>query len=129
MTLPAPEALTRVFSNAFSAHDLPALAALFAEDADFLTLTGVWAEGRAAIEDTLRAEMAGAFARVKLVTGRTKIRPVFPGVAQVMQRFVLSGILNPDGSDAGRVGAVLSALLTRADGDWRIVSAQFTAEG
>lgn len=129
MTLPAPDALTRVFANAFSAHDLPALAALFAEDADFLTLTGVWAEGRKDIEATLRAEMAGAFARVKLVTGRTKSRQVFPGVAQVMQRFVLSGIVNPDGTDAGRVGAVLSALLTRTEGGWQIVSAQFTAEG
>jgi uncharacterized protein (TIGR02246 family) len=129
MTLPNPESLTRAFSDAFSAHDLDAIAALFAEDADFLTLTGAWAEGRAEITKTLRSEMAGAFARVKLVTGRTKIRQVFPGVAQVMQRFVLSGILHPDGSDAGRVGAVLSALLARQDGNWHVVSAAFTAEG
>lgn len=54
---------------------------------------------------------------------------VFPGVAQVMQRFVLSGVLNADGSDAGRIGAVLSALLTRSEGDWWIVSASFTGEG
>ncbi len=129
MSLPNPEALTKAFSAAFSTHDIDAILSFFAEDADFLTLTGSWAEGRAEIEAALRAEMAGAFARVKLVTGRTKVRPVFPGVAQVMQRFVLSGVLNADGSDAGRIGAVLSALMTREGGHWQVVSASFTGEG
>ncbi len=129
MSLPNPEALTKTFSNAFSAHDIDALVDLFDADADFLSLTGNWAEGRAEIAQTLRAEMSGAFARVKLVTGRTKVRPVFPGVTQVMQRYVLSGILHADGTDAGRIGAVLSALMTRVDGNWRIVSASFTGEG
>lgn len=129
MSLPNPEALTKAFSNAFSAQDIDGLLTLFAEDADFLTLTGAWAEGRAEIGEVLKSEMAGAFARAKLVTGRTKLRQVFPGVAQVMQRFVLSGIRNADGSDAGRIGAVLSALMTRSDGSWQIVSASFTGEG
>ena len=129
MSLPNPEALTKAFSNAFSAQDSDAIAALFTEDADFLSLTGAWAEGRTDIAEVLRGEMAGAFARVKLVTGRTKVRPVFPAVTQVMQRYVLSGVLNADGSDAGRIGAVLSALMTRQEGNWRIVSASFTGEG
>lgn len=129
MTLPAPDAFPRAFANAWSARDVTAIAGLFAEDADFLSLTGHWAEGRKAIGEVLAGEMAGAFARAKLVTGRTKLRPLGPGAAQVMQRYVLSGILNPDGSDAGRVGAILSAVLVEGPQGWTVAAAQFTAEG
>lgn len=129
MTLPAPETFPRAFANAWSARDVEAIADLFAEDADFLTLTGRWAEGRKAIAETLAGEMAGAFSRAKLVTGRTKQREIAPGAQQVMQRYVLSGIVNADGSDAGRVGAILSAVLVKGPQGWSVAAAQFTAEG
>ncbi|OYX42907.1 MAG: DUF4440 domain-containing protein [Rhodobacterales bacterium 32-67-9] len=128
MSLAAPDDFPRAFANGWAAHDAKALAALFAEDADFLTLTGHWAEGRKAIAATLTGELAGAFARAKLVTGRTKTRALSADVAQVMQRYVLSGIVHPDGSDAGRVGAILSAVLVAAPQGWQVAAAQFTAE-
>ena len=128
MTLAAPDHLPRSFAAAWSARDADRIAALFAEDADLLSLTGHWAEGRKAIAETFADELAGAFQRARLVTGRAKQRQLAPGVAQVMQRFVLSGILNPDGSDAGRVGAVLSAVLVERPGGWSVAAAQFTAE-
>lgn len=128
MTLAAPDHLPRSFAAAWSARDADRIAALFAEDADLLSLTGHWAEGRKAIAETFASELAGAFQRARLVTGRAKQRLLAPGVAQVMQRFVLSGVLNPDGSDAGRVGAVLSAVLVERPGGWTVAAAQFTAE-
>lgn len=128
MTLPDPARFPRAFADAWAARDARAMAALFAADADFLTLTGHWAEGRKRIAETVAGEMAGAFARAKLVTGRTKTRTLAPGVAHLMQRYVLSGILNPDGSDAGRVGAILSATLVEGPEGWQVAAAQFTAE-
>lgn len=129
MSLPDPTRFPRAFADAWAARDAGAVAALFADDADFLTLTGHWSEGRKAIADTVAGEMAGAFARAKLVTGRVKARAIAPGVAHVMQRYVLSGIVNADGSDAGRVGAILSATLVEGAEGWRVAAAQFTAEG
>ncbi|MBC7142795.1 MAG: SgcJ/EcaC family oxidoreductase [Rhodobacteraceae bacterium] len=129
MSLADPADFPRAFANGWAARDAKALAAFFAEDADFLTLTGHWAEGRKAIAATLAGELAGAFSRAKLVTGRTKTRPLAEGVAQVMQRYVLSGIVHPDGSDAGRVGAILSAVLVERPDGWTVAAAQFTAEG
>ncbi|KAB2883940.1 MAG: SgcJ/EcaC family oxidoreductase [Albidovulum sp.] len=129
MSLPDPARFPRAFADAWAARDARAMAALFAEDADFLTLTGHWAEGRKAIAETVAGEMAGAFARAKLVTGRVKMRAISPGVAQVMQRYVLSGILNADGTDAGRVGAILSATLVEGPEGWQVAAAQFTVEG
>jgi uncharacterized protein (TIGR02246 family) len=128
MSLTSPDDFARAFANAWSTRDARRLTALFAEDADFLTLTGVWAEGRKSITETLAGELLGAFSRAKLVTGRSKRRDVAPDVVQVMQRYVLSGIVHADGSDAGRVGAVLSATLLKGDTGWHAVSAQFTAE-
>ena len=122
------EGYARAFALAWLAQDTAALGRLFAPDADFLSLTGAWAEGRTEIERTLRAELKGAFARAKLVTGRAKLRPIAPGAAVVHQRFVLSGVLNADGSDAGRIGAILMAVLVWEAGVWSAVSAQFTAE-
>ena len=45
-----------------------------------------------------------------------------------IRQFVQSGIMNPDGSDAGRVGAILSAVLVEGPQGWAIAAAQFTAE-
>lgn len=128
MTLPQPDAFAAEFSARWKAKDADALAALFAEDADFLSLTGAWVEGRDQIATVLKAELAGAFAKAKLVTGRTKLRPVGPHTAVVLQRYVLSGLVNADGSDAGRIGTVLSATLAASGDSWHAVAAQFTVE-
>ena len=123
----APEAFPRAFAGLWTAQDAKGLADLFAPDGDFLTLTGDWAEGREAIARALKGEFAGAFARAKLVTGRVKLRALGPHVAVVMQRFVLSGLRHADGSDAGRVGAVLSATLVVAGDGWQVASASLVA--
>lgn len=128
MTLPSPELLPRAFAAAWAVRDAERIADLFAGDADLLSLTGHWAEGRKEIAETFAGELAGAFQRAKLVTGKAKLRELSPGVAHLMQRFVLSGILNADGSDAGRVGAILSAVLVEGPGGWAVAAAQFTAE-
>lgn len=123
------EGFARSFAQAWLAQDATALAAHFAEDGDFLSLTGAWAEGRPAVERVLKAELKGAFARARLVTGRAKLRALGPGLAVVHQRFVLSGVRNEDGSDAGRIGTVLIAVLAEQPTGWVAVSAQFAAEG
>ena len=128
MNLDRPDAFPTAFAHAWKTRDAEAVAALFAEEADFLTLTGHWAEGRKDIGETIAGEIAGAFAKAKLVTGRTKVRSLAPGVEQIMQRYVLSGILRPDGSDAGRVSAILSAVLVSGPEGWTVAAAQFTAE-
>lgn len=129
MSLQGPEHFSRAFSMAWGGRDVQALAAMFSEDADLLTLTGEWAEGRTAIAEVLAGELAGAFARAKLVTGKAKLRPIGPGGAVLMQRFVLSGLRHPDGSDAGRIGTVLNAVILAGREGWQVVSASFTVEG
>jgi uncharacterized protein (TIGR02246 family) len=125
--LTAPDDFPRAFVAAWSRRDAAALAALCAEDADMLTVTGLWCEGRARIREVLQAELDGAFAQSRLVTGKGRLRPLGPGAAVLSQRFVLSGIVDAEGRDAGRVAVVLSAvLLARADG-WQACTLHFVA--
>lgn len=129
MSLSDPNALPRAFAQAWGARDARALAALFAPDGDLLSLTGGAAEGRADVADLFAGELAGAFARARLVTGKTRLRAIGQDAIVLNQRFVLTGIVHADGSDAGRIGAVLCATLERTPEGWLIVAAQFVAEG
>jgi uncharacterized protein (TIGR02246 family) len=125
-TLAGPDAFAATFASAWTARDAAALARLAAEDADMLTLSGLWCEGRAAIESALAAEFAGTFAKARLVTGRTRLRPLGPGAAVLAQRFVLSGLVDAQDRNLGHLGAVLTAVLVaRADG-WQAMSLQFS---
>ncbi len=128
MSIADPQELPRAFASAWGARDARALAELFAADADFLSLTGGIAEGATEIAELFAGELAGAFARARLVTGKTKLRPVGAEVVVLTQRFVLSGLIHEDGSDAGRIGAILSATLGRTAEGWEIVAAQFVPE-
>lgn len=126
--LPSPEDLPRAFAHTWGARDAAALADMFTQDAEFLSLTGGIAEGRDAIAELFAGELAGAFSRARLVTGKTRVRPVGSEVVVLSQRFVLSGIVNADGSDAGRIGALLCATMGQFNGGWQIVAAQFVVE-
>ncbi|MDT8854152.1 DUF4440 domain-containing protein [Paracoccaceae bacterium Fryx2] len=124
-----PEAFSRSFAQLWGARDAAGLAALAAADADMLTLTGAWCDGRARIEATLKAELAGTFARSRLVTGKMRLRDLAPGIVVVQQRFVLSGLVDPLGRDMGRVGALLTSILVSGDAGWRAASLQFSPVG
>jgi len=127
MTLESAEDFPRTFARLWGARDAAGLAALMAEDAGVLSLTGGWAEGRRAIQDLLRDELAGSFSRSRLVTGKTRLRPLGPGAAVLHQRFVLSGLIDAEGNDMGRLAAMLTAVLTARNDGWQAVSLQFSA--
>ncbi|MGB3278056.1 MAG: SgcJ/EcaC family oxidoreductase [Pseudorhodobacter sp.] len=121
------EEFPRVFARLWGARDAAGLANLMAEDADMLSLTGGWAEGRRAIEALLRDELAGGFSQSRLVTGKTRLRPLGPGAAVLHQRFVLSGLRDETGRDIGRSAAMLIAVLVARVGGWQAISLQFSA--
>ena len=127
MTPQKPEDFARAFALIWGARDAAGLGALLAEDADVLSLTGGGAEGRKAAEALFKGEWAGAFSQSRLVTGKNKLRPLGPGAAVLHQRFVLSGIVDAQGRDAGRIGAMLIAVLVAKPGGWQALSLQFSA--
>ena len=123
-----PEDFPRLFAAAFAGQDAPALSLMLAEDAEVVTLTGAVAESRIEAQAILEQEFAGTFARVRLVSGKTRLRPLGPGGAVVHQRYVVIGAVGPDGQELPRLAAILTAvLLARSDG-WHAVSMTFSAQ-
>jgi uncharacterized protein (TIGR02246 family) len=117
----------RLFAAAFGAQDAAALAAMLAEDAQVVTLTGALAEGRVEAQALFAAEFAGIFSRARLVTGRLSLRPIGPGAAVLHQRYVVTGAQDAGGEELPRFAALLGlVLLAKAEG-WQALSLTFSA--
>ncbi len=121
-----PEGFAKLFAAAFGRQDAAGVAALLAEDADVLTLTGAILSGAKAAEAAFAGEFSGIFAASRLVTGKVKLRDLGTGVAIVSQRFVVSGARDEARQDLPRFGALLTAVVT-AEAGWRAVSLTFSA--
>ena len=119
----------RRFAAAFVAQDVPALVGLVANGGTALTLTGAWAETPAEIEQAFAAEIAGIFARAKLVTGKGTMRMLGPNSALLRQRYMVSGAIDETGAELPRFAAMLIVVLERQDSDWLAQSLSFTAAG
>jgi ketosteroid isomerase-like protein len=123
-----PEDFPKLFAAAFAGQDASALCGMLAEDAEVVTLTGALAESQAEAERIFVQEFAGTFARVRLVSGKTRLRPLGPGGAVVHQRYVVIGAQGPDGQELPRFGAVLTVVLLARSEGWRAVSLTFSAQ-
>ncbi|CUH15719.1 SnoaL-like domain protein [Jannaschia seosinensis] len=121
----APQAFVPAFIAAWAARDGDALAALFAEDADFVNVVGIWWEDRPAIARAHSHALHSFFAKTRLVAGRLKIRDL-GDVAIIHARMALTGQVTPGGEAAGARTTILSFVLHRRDGGWTCVSAQNT---
>jgi uncharacterized protein (TIGR02246 family) len=115
----------RAFAAAFGTQEAESIAALFAEDGSFHTLTGTFAETRADIAQTLREEFAGLSRMARLVTGKTSLRPMGPGAAILHQRYVVTGLRDASGAEMPRVGALLTAVLAAKGDGWQALTATF----
>ncbi len=114
------------FARAWMDRDAAALAALFAEDADFVNVVGIWWETRPAIEKAHGYALGSFFAESRLVPGRVKVRRLGEDVAVVHCRFLLTGQKRPDGGAAGRRSTILCFVMQRVGTVWRCVTAQNT---
>lgn len=121
-----PEDFSRAFAYAFSDQDADGLAELMTAEGTLQSLTGIWAEGRAAAREAFAAECAGIFSRARLVTGKGHALPLTPDFALLRQRFVVAGAIEESGQDMPRFGAMLVALLHSDGVNWRAVSLTFT---
>lgn len=118
--------MPHAFARAWMARDAASLAALFAPDADFVNVVGIWWKDRAAIEAAHRYGLSTFFAESRLVPGRIKTRMLGGRVAVVHCRFRLSGQRAPDGAETGARSTVMSFVMRRDTQGWHCVAAQNT---
>jgi hypothetical protein len=121
------EIFVQDFARACAALDAGALAALLAEEVQGLTLSGRWAEGRAAMEAAWGADFGGLLSQARLVRGKLGHKMLGPGAAVLHQRFIVSGALAAEDQALPRFPAVLSVVLIARPDGWQAVSLTFQA--
>ena len=126
MQIERPEEFPAAFQAAWMARDGKAIGALFAEDADFVNVVGIWWEDRAAIARAHAYALESFFSGTRLTLGRVKVRTLGEAHALVHARMRLSGQKAPGGGTAGDRTTILSFVLRKTAHGWQCVSAQNT---
>lgn len=120
------DVLTRL-SDAWNNGDAAAYAALFTEDADYITFFGHHTEGRQAIEDSHRSLFAGPLKGSKMTAaGIVKIRFLSPDAALIITTGGTS-LEGEDKPDPGR-NSIVSFTAVRTPDGWRLSSFQNTRQ-
>lgn len=126
MALDRAEEIVAAFIAAWQARSGAQIAALFAEDGDFVNVTGLWWHGREAIARPHDYALKSFFADTTLRAGRTETRALGPDHALVRCRLTLRGQRAPDGSAAGDRQTIITFAMARGPDGWQAVSAQNT---
>ncbi|AQZ61289.1 unnamed protein product [[Actinomadura] parvosata subsp. kistnae] len=120
--IPHPEiaALLSGLADAWNAGDATAYAALFTEDADYITFDGTHTRGRAAIESTHRRLFDGPLKGSTMAgVGNVTVKPLTDGAVLV----IASGGTAVDGLHRP---STVSFTAVRTPGGWRFASFQNT---
>lgn len=122
----SPEEVISGWQDAWNSADADALALLFAEDADFVNVVGLWWNDRENIRGAHAFGFTTIFPDSTITMGEPRVRHLGENVAVVHSRWYLVGQVSPSGEPAGpREGIFVFVLERRADG-WITVAAQNT---
>jgi uncharacterized protein (TIGR02246 family) len=114
------------FVNDWNRHDIKSLGSLFADDAQFVNVIGLWWHSRAEIEKEHEALHATRMRTSHLVASETRVHLLGPDAAVLLMRWQLTGDTGIDGVTQPMRQGVMSLVTVRAGNDWRIASAQNT---
>ena len=114
------------FVEAWNEHDMTALANLFATDADFVNVVGMWWRGRDAIRQAHEQTHKTIFRESHLVLDSARVRFLAPDIALAHMTWTLTGHLSPDGKPGAPRRGILSFVAQRQGQGWLVQSAQNT---
>jgi uncharacterized protein (TIGR02246 family) len=119
--------LIKAFVDSWNRHDMTTLAALFAEDADFVDVFGNWFKDRVAVEQALAQRHATVFKDSLFAAKDFAVRFLKPDVAIVHSVIELSGATDQQGHELPPALGVITAVIQGVTGGWRIIALQNTA--
>jgi uncharacterized protein (TIGR02246 family) len=122
----AVRAVASASVDAWNRHDMKAFAALFAEDADFVNVIGLWWRGRAEIQKEHEALHATRMKNTHLTAVDTTVRFLKPDVAVVHTRWELTGDTGLEGKPLPSRKGLMTYVLVRRGDTWPIAVSQNT---
>ena len=114
------------FADCWNTHDMNAFTDLFAPDAEFVNVVGLWWKGRAEIQRAHEFTHQTLFKSSTLTLDEVVIRFPVPQLALARCRWKLTGHVSPEGAPLPQRNGVLLNVLRKEDGTWRIVDSQNT---
>lgn len=125
--LSGPLEVVDAFLRAWEGRDARALAALFAEDADYVNVVGLWWTSRHSIQRAFKRAFKSEYRSASFEFDKLAFRQLGSDGAIVHGRWRLTGQVDPDDKPSDTRRGVLTFALERVqDGTWLIVSAQAT---
>ena len=122
----AVRGLIKAFVDSWNRHDMTILAALFAEDADFVDVFDNWFKDRIAIEHSLTQRHATVFKDSLFTEKDFAVRFVKPDLAIVHSIIELTGATDRQGHQVPSGLGVITSVIQRVAGSWRIIALQNT---
>ena len=123
----APLDIASKFTKAWNAGDAKAISELFAEDADFVNVVGLWWTSRRSIRRALKRGFAEWFAGSTFTVEKLSQRLLGSDAAVIIARWRIEGQRDPEGEVAeARRGLATVAMQQLDDGTWLCVSCHFT---
>jgi uncharacterized protein (TIGR02246 family) len=114
------------FAETWNAHAMEAMAELFTEDADFVTVGGIRLKGRARIRDEHAKRHEMQFKESVMTVRSVDVRFLKPDVALVHVDWGMERDRDPDGTSRSPRNGVMSWVVVRQRDEWRIASAHNT---
>ena len=114
------------FADTWNRHDMAAFAELFAHDAEFVNVVGLWWKGATEIKAAHEFAHATMFKASRLKMLEVSVRLPAPELALARARWLLEGHLAPDGSALAPRKGILVLLIELDTGKGLIVDAQNT---
>jgi uncharacterized protein (TIGR02246 family) len=119
-------AVVSAFAEAWNQHDMAAFADLFAPDAEFVNVVGIWWKGKESIRSAHEFTHSSMFKHSRLSILSTEVRFPVEEVAIVRSRWTLEGHLGPDGATLPQRSGILLNVLRRSSRSWKIIDSQNT---
>ncbi len=116
----------REFAACWNRHDMQAFAFLFAPNAEFVNVVGLWWKGRAEIQKAHEFAHATFFSQSRLTIENTEVRSVADDIVIARSRWTLVGHTTDDAKALPARSGILVNVLARSNAGWSIIDSQNT---
>ena len=125
----AVRALPKAFSAAWAEHNGHKLAGIMAEDVDFVTVRGVWLQGRGNFEKYHTRILSERFRDSTNIPLEIRVRFLRPDEAVVHWSWVIEGEKGADGLPQPKRFGIMTMVAKKTDKGWKVIVAQNTNGG
>ncbi len=114
------------WGDAWNRHDMKALAALVAEDVNFITVSGTWQKSRKEFEEYHTKIHVMQFKESVWTTKNTEVKFVKSDVVVAHVEWSIKGDKDPDGTPRQPRQGIFTWVLEKRKGQWLIIASQNT---